>query len=75
MIKDRNIRDVHSNKPIWSKIYPQENGVPVYNQSGRYWVKLYYMGKLRKIEIDDKMPVNASGQCLYPRSAKREEIW
>ena len=34
VIKDRNIRDVHTNKPIWTKIYPQQNGVPVYNKSG-----------------------------------------
>ena len=40
-------------------IYPQnKNGVPQYNPSGLYWVKLYHMGKYRKIEIDDTFPVN-----------------
>jgi hypothetical protein len=58
MIKDKNIRDIYTDKPIWTKIYPQKEGVPVYNPSGRYWVKLYYRGKERKIEVDDKMPVN-----------------
>ncbi len=43
---------------IWQKIYPQEHGVPIYNPKGKYWVKLYHLGKLRKIEIDDTMPTN-----------------
>lgn len=33
------------------------------------------MGKERKIEIDDKMPVNVKGQCYYPKSVKKEELW
>jgi hypothetical protein len=33
------------------------------------------MGKERKIEIDDKMPVNFKGECQFPRSVKKEEIW
>ena len=36
-----------------AKIYPQEHGVPIYNRKGKYWGKLYHLGKLRKIEIDD----------------------
>ncbi|EGR31119.1 hypothetical protein IMG5_117620 [Ichthyophthirius multifiliis] len=75
MIKDRNICDCYTNKPIWTKIFPQQDNIPAFNQSGKYWVKLYYMGKERKIEIDDKMPVNFNGQCIFPRSVKKEEIW
>ncbi|KAL4452822.1 hypothetical protein ABPG74_002387 [Tetrahymena malaccensis] len=75
LIKDRNIRDCYTNKPLHSKIYPQQDNIPVYNKTGRYWVKLYYLGKERKIEIDDKMPVNFKGQCKFPRSVKKEEIW
>jgi len=33
------------------------------------------MGKERKIEIDDKMPVNYKGQCKFSRSIIKEEIW
>lgn len=33
------------------------------------------MGKERKIEIDDKMPVNIKGECYFPKSVNRNEIW
>lgn len=48
-------------------------GVPVYNNSGRYWVKFYHMGKEKKIEVDDKLPVNKNGKCKLPRSINLEE--
>lgn len=75
IIKDRNLRDAYTDKPIWSKIYPQQDGIPLYNKSGRYWVKLYYMGRERKIELDDRMPTSVNNHCLFPRSVKKEEIW
>jgi hypothetical protein len=31
----------------------------VYNPSGRYWVRLYHLGKARKVEVDDVFPFNA----------------
>lgn len=68
MIKDRDIRDVNTGKALWSKIYPQENGAPVYNPDGRYWVKVYFMGKERKIEVDDRVPCRGN-QPMLPQSA------
>lgn len=57
MIKDRDIRDVNTGKPLWTKIYPQNaTGAP--QLSERYVVKLYHMGKEKKVEIDDRFPVN-----------------
>ena len=47
----------------------------MYNPAGKYWVKLYHMGKERKIEIDDKIPITAHGRILYPRCSNRNEIW
>ena len=33
------------------------------------------MGKEKKIEIDDKLPVNHLGHNLLPRTTNRTEIW
>ena len=33
------------------------------------------MGKEKKIEIDDKLPVNHLGHNLLPRTTNRAEIW
>jgi hypothetical protein len=55
LIKDASITDVNSKERLWNKIYPQNSeGIPIYNPSGRYWVKLYFQGKARKVEIDDQ---------------------
>lgn len=57
------------------KIYPQENGVPIYNPSGRYWIKLYNFGKLNKIEIDDAMPFNKFDELQTAKCESLEELW
>ena len=75
IIKDRNITDINNNCTIFERIYPQENGVPIYNPKGIYWVKLYHFGKLRKIEIDDRMPVDKYDRFYLPRCDNLEEIW
>ena len=74
VIKDRDVRDIISGLPLWTKIYPQVDGAPVYNPSGKYWIRLYYMGKERKIEIDDRMPCNI-GIPLLPQSAVPQQLW
>lgn len=73
-IKDRDVRDVYSNRPLWSKIYPQVDGAPIYNPSGRYWVRLYYMGRERRVEVDDRMPSNID-RPLLPQSAIPTQLW
>ena len=75
IIKDRNLIDVKTGENIWQKIYPQKNGIPIYNSYGRYWVKLYHMGKYRKIEIDDKIPVSENYEYFLPKTEKLEELW
>jgi len=69
VIKDLEMFQVHS------LIYPQKDGIPVYNPAGRYWVKLYLMGKFRKIEIDDRMPCSIYDEFLLPRCDAIEELW
>jgi len=75
LIKDLQINDCITGQSIWQKIYPQVNGVPVYNQKGLYWVKLYHMGKYRKIEIDDRMPCSKYDELLTPKCENIEELW
>ena len=75
IIKDRNLLDVKTGENIWQKIYPQKNGVPIYNKNGHYVVKLYHMGKMRKIEIDDRMPVSNNDEFFFPRCEALEELW
>lgn len=74
-IKDMNIRDSFTAEHICSKIYPQKDGIPVYNPNGRYWVKLFFMGKYRKIEIDDTMPCGKYDEFLMPKCDMLEEMW
>ncbi len=75
IIKDRGLKDVITGKSLCTKVFPQIDGVPIYNKSGKYTVKLYFMGKERKIEIDDKMPIDFKGNVLFPKSVKKEELW
>jgi hypothetical protein len=68
-IKDLNILKIES------IIYPQKNGIPIYNPAGRYWLKLFHMGKYRKIEIDDRMPCTKFEEFIFPYCENIEEIW
>ena len=75
IIKDRNLLDVKTGENIWAKIYPQKNGVPIYNKHGRYIIKLHHMGKLRAIEIDDRMPLSFRDEYFLPKCDSLEELW
>ena len=77
IIIDNKINTENDKNNFLRCIYPQDkNGVPQYNPSGLYWVKLYHMGKYRKIEIDDKFPVNKETyENYFPQTENRNEIW
>lgn len=75
VIKEKEILDSKTKKPIWSRIYPQKDGIPQFSSSGRYWVKLNFQGKERKVEIDDRMPVNYSNLPLFPKSENIFDLW
>lgn len=74
-IIDMNLTDVNSGETLYDKIYPKENGVPIYNPYGKYWVKLFFMGKYRKIEIDDRMPCDKFERFMLPHTSHIEELW
>lgn len=76
VISDRGIKDINTNKSILCNIFPQEKGVPKFNPAGKYWVKLYYLGKERKIEIDDSFDVQLDTlRFLYPMNEQASVIW
>lgn len=75
LTKDRNMVDVDSGEKIWQRIYPQENGAPVISPSGKYWVKLRFMGKERLIEIDDTMPCDTNNRPIFARTINILELW
>jgi hypothetical protein len=67
--------DVDSGEKIWQRIYPQENGAPVISPSGKYWIKLRFMGKERLIEIDDTMPCDTNNRPIFARTINILELW
>lgn len=45
------------------------------SSSGRYWIKLYWFGKAKKVEIDDRMPCTEFEEFIFPRCTRLEEMW
>ena len=63
---------------VSSIIFPQNAGQPVYNAYGKYLVKLFVNGVVRKVIVDDRLPhfVSENGNnnlaCSY---AVNGELW
>ena len=50
---------------VSSLIYPQDSsGYPIYNPSGVYMVKLWLNGCVRRVLVDDLLPVDKKGKLL-----------
>ncbi|CBN77587.1 hypothetical protein Esi_0004_0215 [Ectocarpus siliculosus] len=48
---------------LWETIYPKTaNEVPCYNPCGRYLIKLFAAGRWRRVEVDDSIPLDATGR-------------
>ena len=77
ILLDNNIYTENDKNHFLRIIYPQDkNGVPIYNSSGIYWVKLFHMGKYRKVIIDDKFPVNKETfETFFPQCSSSLELW
>ncbi|KAI8099416.1 uncharacterized protein BX664DRAFT_321198 [Halteromyces radiatus] len=60
---------------ITSCIYPQnKQGIPCYNPSGKYVIKLVYNGIARKV-VDDLLPISRENTLMCTFSTNKEEIW
>lgn len=49
--------------------------MPQVSESGKYWIKMRFMGKERLVEIDDTMPCDKRKKLLLPRTVNNFEIW
>ncbi|TYZ60709.1 hypothetical protein PybrP1_004726 [[Pythium] brassicae (nom. inval.)] len=61
---------------LWRAIHPQDAlGTPVYNAGGKYAVKLFVLGRWRRVDVDDRLPVDADDNVVCLASSMRSEIW
>lgn len=49
--------------------------MPIISASGKYWVKIKFMGKERLVEIDDRIPCDFKRMPLLARTNNIMELW
>jgi hypothetical protein len=60
----------------WEPLYPKSrDALPMFNSSGKYAVRLFWLGSWRKVFVDDKVPVEESGRPLILSSPNIQELW
>lgn len=61
---------------LWESIYPKDKstGLPAVNPAGKYCVKMYFMKEWRRVDIDDRIPVDLFGRPL-PVGIRPIQLW
>ncbi|CAM2703017.1 unnamed protein product [Rotaria socialis] len=64
----------------WEHIYAlnkvsKQPFITPYNPSGKYVVRLFFLGAWRKIIIDDTIPFDSENRCLLPQTSLPHELW
>ncbi|CAF4085833.1 unnamed protein product [Rotaria sp. Silwood2] len=64
----------------WEHIYAlnkvsKQPFITPYNTSGKYIVRLFFLGTWRKIIIDDTIPFDSENRCLLPQTSLSYELW
>eukprot|EP00038_Savillea_parva_P018665 m.24906 g.24906 ORF g.24906 m.24906 type:complete len:810 (-) comp4195_c0_seq2:47-2476(-) len=60
---------------ITNRIWPRKNGLPAFNPTGKYMVKLHFNGVWRKVVIDDYLPVSHGTSLLCTYTKYPGELW
>ncbi len=64
---------------LWEAIYPKTapgSTTPRYNPSGRYAVRIFVNNAWRRVDVDDRIPVDSKeGRPLLPFSENKFELW
>lgn len=58
-----------------SIIYPRVQAAPVFNEYGQYGCQFFLNGTMRKVVVDDLVPVKADGRLLCAHSSHPHELW
>ncbi|KAJ3193292.1 hypothetical protein HK101_005088 [Irineochytrium annulatum] len=60
----------------WDGLYPKgKDGLPMYSATGKYAVKLHWLGSWRRVTVDDRIPVDEQGRPLVISSPLVHELW
>jgi hypothetical protein len=57
-------------------VYPHDkSSAPKVAEKGKYCVRVFHQNDWRILSIDDRVPVDEDGVCLYPMSFNPLELW